>query len=58
MDNNLLGGVNKIAGLLKQARTGLERLKKEGASKEVRKEAQQREYEKCRGDGGYSSLYY
>jgi len=58
MDNNILGGAHKISALLKQARTQLERLKKEGASKEVRKEAHHREYEKSRGDGGYSSLYY
>lgn len=49
IDNQLLGGQNKIASLLALAREGLKKLKKEGVTKKARKEVHHRAYAKSRG---------
>jgi len=51
------GGVNRVAGLLKQAEAALEDLKKEGLSKGNRKKAHHREYMKRRNSASYSENY-
>jgi len=57
-DQTEMNGENKVEGLLKQARTGLERLRQQGVTTEAKKEAHHREYTIRRGCGGYSDMYY
>jgi len=51
------GGINNVAGLLKQAEAALADLQNEGLSKQNRKKAHHREYMKRRNSACYSANY-
>jgi len=51
------GGINNVAGLLKQAEAALSDLNNEGLSKQNRKKAHHREYMKRRNSACYSANY-